>query len=75
LAAIIRAGGSGEPEAEELDLQALALATQLGMRPLAARCHLALAESDRRRGENARAVEHWGRARALLDALDMRVEG
>jgi hypothetical protein len=44
------------------------------MRPLAARCHLALGESYRGGRENVRADEHLTRARALIEELALRVE-
>jgi transcriptional regulator with AAA-type ATPase domain/tetratricopeptide (TPR) repeat protein len=74
LAVIARAEPARGQEAEALDIAGLALADQLGMRPLAARCHLALGESYRGGREHVRADEHLTRARALIEELDMRVE-
>jgi tetratricopeptide (TPR) repeat protein len=74
LAAIARAEAASTVDAEALDLQAVALADQLGMRPLAARCHLALGERYRLGGDDAHAGEHLGRARSLVAELEMRVE-
>src|SRR5262249_37537283 len=61
LAAVARSGAARGPDAETLDREALSLATRLGMRPLAARCHLALGESDR--------------ARTLIEEIDLCVGG
>jgi tetratricopeptide repeat protein len=44
--------------AEDHYRQALALATALGMRPLAAHCHLGLGKLCRRTGDGAKAEEH-----------------
>jgi tetratricopeptide (TPR) repeat protein len=73
LAAIARAEAGGLPDAGALDLQALDLATRLGLRPLAARCHLALAQSYGCRGEHTRASEHLAHARALIAEMDLCV--
>jgi predicted ATPase len=51
---------------------ALVLAGELGMRPLAARCHLGLGRLLRRLGEVAEAERHVGLAAELLRALDMQ---
>ena len=52
--------------------EALALAEQLGMRPLMARCQLSLGRLERRLGETEAAALHLDRAAALFRALDMR---
>ncbi|MFQ5898992.1 MAG: tetratricopeptide repeat protein [Candidatus Methylomirabilia bacterium] len=52
--------------------QALALAEELGMRPLLARCHLGLGKLFRRTGNRAKAQEHLTTATALLRETDMR---
>jgi tetratricopeptide (TPR) repeat protein len=52
--------------------EALALAGKLGMRPLAARCHLALGRLLRRLGDLAGARPHLATARELLEAMQMR---
>ncbi len=51
---------------------ALDLAATLGMRPLAARCHLALGRLARRLGDMAGARLHLDTARALLATMQMR---
>ena len=51
--------------------EALALADTLGMRPLAARCHLVLARLARRAGDEDAAGRHRERAESLLHALGM----
>jgi len=58
--------------AEESYRQALALAGELGMRPLAARCHLGLGRLYRHTGEAQRAKQHLNEAATLLRELDMR---
>jgi len=51
--------------------EALALAGELGMRPLAARCHLGLGRLARRAGDAAGADKHLGEARALFEEMAM----
>jgi tetratricopeptide (TPR) repeat protein len=51
--------------------QALALATELGMRPLVAHCHLGLGKLYRRTGDHAKAEEHLTTARAMYREMDM----
>ena len=51
---------------------ALALADTLGMRPLAARCHLGLGRLARRLGDMTAARPHLDTARALLETMQMR---
>jgi class 3 adenylate cyclase/tetratricopeptide (TPR) repeat protein len=58
-------------EAHALHAQALALASELGMRPLAARCHLGLGRLARRAGDAAAADKHLGEARALFQEMAM----
>jgi hypothetical protein len=66
-------------EKQPLDLErarghhadALALAGELGMRPLAARCHLGLGRLARRTGDTAGADKHLGEARALFEDMGM----
>jgi transcriptional regulator with AAA-type ATPase domain/tetratricopeptide (TPR) repeat protein len=60
-----------EPAAEH-GAQALALADQLGMRPLVARCHLGLGQIRRLRGERAAAAESLNRAVHLFQEMQMR---
>jgi class 3 adenylate cyclase/tetratricopeptide (TPR) repeat protein len=52
--------------------QAMALADDLGMRPLVAHCHLGLGRLHRRTGERARAREHLGHAVRMSRELGMR---
>jgi DNA-binding NtrC family response regulator/predicted ATPase len=56
---------------EEPYREALALATELGMRPLIAHCHRGLGESLRRTGDPAGAQEHLRTARVLYQAMNV----
>ena len=58
--------------AEESDRQALALATELGMRPLVAHCHLGLGKLYRRTGPREQAQEHLTTATTMYREMDMR---
>ncbi len=51
--------------------QALDLATELDMRPLAAHCHLGLGQWHRQRGDAAREQEHMTTARSLYREMGM----
>ena len=51
---------------------ALALAGELGMRPLAAHCHLGLGKLYRRTGKREQAQEHLATATMMYRAMDMR---
>jgi tetratricopeptide (TPR) repeat protein len=51
--------------------QALALAHELGMRPLEAHCHFGLGELHRRTGERAKAAQHLATARAMYHEMGM----
>jgi tetratricopeptide (TPR) repeat protein len=51
--------------------EALTLATELGMRPLVAHCHLDLGKLYRRTGDHARAQEHLTTATAMYREMDM----
>jgi tetratricopeptide (TPR) repeat protein len=51
--------------------QALARAEELGMRPLAAHCHLGLGKLYRRTGKQARAQEHLVTATTMYREMDM----
>jgi len=62
---------SDSEKAEQYYRQALALAGELGMRPLLAHCNLGLAKLYRRRGERASADEHLAAATELFRAMDM----
>jgi hypothetical protein len=66
--------GREEPildRAEEGYGKALALAEQLGMRPLQAHCHLGLSHLHRCRGDAAAAAAALGVARELFHAMGM----
>ncbi len=52
--------------------RARALAEELGMRPLLARCHLSLGQLSRRTGNRPKAQEHLTAATAMLREMDMR---
>ena len=52
--------------------QGLALAEELGMRPLVAHCHLGLANLHKRTGKRQLAQEHFATATALYREMDMR---
>ena len=60
------------PTAEGHYRQALALADELGMRPLQAHCHLGLGKLYRRTGDRARAQEHLASAATMYREMDMR---
>jgi tetratricopeptide (TPR) repeat protein len=51
--------------------EALALATELGMRPLVAHCHLGLGKLYRRTGEREQAREHLATATTLYREMAM----
>jgi tetratricopeptide (TPR) repeat protein len=51
--------------------QALARAEELGMRPLAAHCHLGLGKLYRRTGDQAKAQEHLTTATTMYREMDM----
>jgi tetratricopeptide (TPR) repeat protein len=52
--------------------QALAIATELGMRPLVAHCHLGLGKLYRRTGDRQQAQEHLTTATTMYREMDMR---
>jgi tetratricopeptide (TPR) repeat protein len=58
--------------ADRLCSEALALATELGMRPLVARCHLDLSKLARGTGRQGQAREHLTTATTMLREMDMR---
>jgi tetratricopeptide (TPR) repeat protein len=58
-------------EAEDRIRRALALADELGMRPLAAHCHLDLGALQRRRGEDATAQQELMMAAVMFRDMDM----
>ncbi len=51
--------------------QALAVADELGMRPLVAHCHLGLGKLYRRTGQREQAREHLSAATAMYSDMDM----
>jgi hypothetical protein len=61
----------GVAQAEAHYRDAHALATELGMRPLVAHCHLGLGTLYRRTGDLAKAEEHLTTARAMYREMDM----
>ncbi len=61
----------GQAAESELD-QALAIAVELGMRPLTAQCHLGLGRLHRRAGATSRARDHLATAIAMLREMEMR---
>ncbi len=69
------AAGAGSPsdvEGARAHLaRALALAGELGMRPLAARCHLALGRLAQRAGDGSSALKHLATAREGFQAMRM----
>jgi hypothetical protein len=58
-------------DAPERYREALTLATELGMRPLAAGCHLGLGRLLARTGDRAAARETLAAARALFQDMEM----
>jgi class 3 adenylate cyclase/tetratricopeptide (TPR) repeat protein len=64
-------GPAGAEPAETSYRQALALATELDMRPLVAHCHLGLGGLARRAGDRARAEEHLTTAAMMYREMDM----
>ena len=65
------AAHSTPAEAEGRYQSALALAAELGMRPLVAHCHLGLGELDCRTGDGARAQEHLTTAATMYGEMGM----
>jgi hypothetical protein len=63
------ASTSGAEDAEGDYREALALATEPGMRPLVAHCHLGLGTLYRRIGNRAKAEEHLTTAAAMYRAM------
>jgi len=63
------------PDIEQVDShyrQALALAEELGMRPLQAHCHLGLSKLYRRTGKRQQARKHLTTATSMYRKMDMR---
>jgi hypothetical protein len=59
--------------AEGYDREALALAGELGMRPLVAHCHFHLGTLFRKTDRQEQAREHLAKAKAMYREMDMRV--
>ena len=57
--------------AQESYRRALDRATELGMRPLVAHCHLGLGTLYRRTGDDAKAAEHLTTATTMYREMDM----
>ena len=60
------------PSAEEHYADSLALAEELGMRPLVAHCHLGLGKLYRRTGKRQQAEEHLSLALTMYREMDMQ---
>jgi hypothetical protein len=67
-----RAGPSARAEAEDVYRTALALAGELGMRPLVAHCEFGLGDLVRSMDRPAHAQEHLAMAASLFREMDMR---
>ena len=68
------AARADQPDVTEAEMkyqEALALAERLGMRPLAARCHLGLGQLYERLGDHTRAQTHLTRGAGLCRELAM----
>jgi hypothetical protein len=67
--------GHGDPpdasKAGDFYHQAVTLATELGMRPLVAHCHLGLGELHRRIGDRTKAARHLATATAMYREMGM----
>ena len=63
---------SDEQEADAYYRAALALADELGMRPLVAHCHLGLGKLYRRTGDRVKADKHLTTAATMYREVDMR---
>ena len=57
--------------AETYYSQAMALALEIGMRPLVAHCHLGLGKLHRSRGDRGQAQEQLTKAMAMYREMDM----
>ena len=67
---VTSAGGAEDVEGSYRE--ALALASELGMRPLVAHCHLGLGKRYRRTGDRQRAQERLATATTMYREMDMR---
>ncbi|MGQ0579153.1 MAG: adenylate/guanylate cyclase domain-containing protein [Betaproteobacteria bacterium] len=63
---------SADEQAADAYRQALALATELGMRPLVAHCHFGLGKLRAKTGQREEASEHLTKATAMYREMDMR---
>lgn len=72
LADIAHAEGPDGDGAEAQYREAIALASQLGMRPLMARCHRAIATLYQRLGRSKRAREHLALAMHMAGEMQLR---
>jgi uncharacterized protein HemY len=73
LAELAMRRGETDIEAAEIHYrQALALASELGMRPLVAHCHLGLGKLCRRTAKREQAHEHLTAATTMYREMDMR---
>ena len=67
------AGRGRDAEGAEADYRhAMALASELGLRPLVAHCHLGLGKLYRRTGQREQAREHLATATTMYREMDMR---
>ena len=66
-----RADPPGVQKAETAYREAMTRASELGMRPLVAHCHLGLGKLYRRTGDGAKAEEHLTTASAMYREMDM----
>jgi Tetratricopeptide repeat len=66
------ASTGGAKDAEGYYREALALAGELGMRPLVAHCHLGLSKLYRRTAKREQAREHLTTATTIYREMDMR---
>jgi len=63
---------SGAEQAGDTYRQALAIATELGMRPLVAHCHFGLGNLHAKTGQREQATQHLATATTLYREMDMR---
>jgi tetratricopeptide (TPR) repeat protein len=68
----LRSDPAGGGQAHEWFLRALERAADLGMRPLAAHCHLGLGQAVRLSGASRESDEHCATAAGLMREMDMR---
>jgi hypothetical protein len=66
------ASAGGAEDGEGYYCEALALAGELGMRPLVAHCHLGLGKLYRRTGKPEQALEHLTTATTMHREMDMQ---